>query len=366
LSIEYDRDDSRIITIKRYSKGNLVERDKINRFGNDGLKEGEWREFYEGIKVKTELHYKKGKLDGYYKEYDPYGKLLITLLYSEGRLVEEIEETESEVVVIETFSEDSSYIERGPYVDGIPVGIHKKMDREGNILDSKIFDDNGVLLSRGIIDKEGNKQGDWLDYYRSGTVRATGNYVNNLREGKWQFYFENGNLEQAGSYSLGRQNGPWKWFYKTGEILIEEEFYNGNLEGIYTEYDKEGNILIEGEYFEGEKEGNWVISVNDFVAKGKYITGLEDGRWKYFYNDGQLMFEGNYIQGNADGKHKYYYPDGTLKEEQFYSSGIPDRLWKKFDPEGNLIVSITYENGKEFRINGVKVDFPDDNKVIIK
>jgi uncharacterized protein len=366
LSIEYADDDGRIITIKRYNKGNLVEREKINRYINNNLKDGEWKEFYEGIKVKTEAEYKNGKLDGYYKEYDQFGKLLLTLLYNEGRLIEEIEKVESEVIVIETKSEDGNFIERGPFIDSVPVGIHKKIDMEGNIVDSKIFDDNGVLLSRGIIDKEGKKQGDWLDYYRSGSVRAKGRYVNNMREGKWQFYFNNGSIEQTGNYKLGKQDGPWKWFYKTGEILIEEEFYNGKLEGIYTEYDKVGNIISEGEYFEGEKEGNWTVSINDFIAKGKYIAGLEDGKWKYFYDDGSIMFEGSYIQGNADGKHKYYYSDGTLKEEQFYTSGIPDKLWKKYDPEGNLIVTITYENGKEFRINGVKVDLPDDNKVIIK
>lgn len=365
-SIEYAEDDGRIITIKRYNKGNLVEREKINRFRSDGLKDGEWREFYEGIKIKTESQFKNGVLNGYYKEYDKNGKLLLTLLYDNGRLVEEIEEKESEVVVIENKSDDGNFIERGPYVDGVPVGIHKKIDMEGTIVDSKIFDDYGILLSKGIIDKEGKKQGDWLDYYRSGTVKAKGKYVNNLREGKWQFYFENGKIEQTGTYKLGRQSGAWKWFYDTGEILIEEEFYNGKLEGIYTEYDIDGNILIEGEYFEGEREGNWTNSVNDFVAKGKYITGLEDGKWKYFYPDGSVMFEGNYIQGNADGKHKYFYDDGTLKEEQFYSTGIPDKLWKKYDPEGNIIVTITYENGKEYRINGVKVDLHDDKSVIIK
>ena len=34
--------------------------------------------------------------------------------------------------------------------------------------------------------------------------------------------------------------------------------------------------------------------------------------------------------------------------------------------EGNVIVTISYEDGKEYRINGVKIDFPDDNVVIIK
>ena len=84
-----------------------------------------------------------------------------------------------------------------------------------------------------------------------------------------------------------------------------------------------------------------------------------------YYDDGTLLFEGDYIQGNPDGKLKYYYPKGALKEEQYYSSGIPDKNWKRFDEEGNLIVTITYVDGKEYRINGVRIDLPDtDTKII--
>ena len=89
-------------------------------------------------------------------------------------------------------------------------------------------------------------------------------------------------------------------------------------------------------------------------------------KWKYFYDDGTLLFDGNYVQGQPDGKHKYFYPDGSLKEEQYYSSGVRDKHWKKYDTEGNLIVTISYENGKESRINGVKVDFPGEDTVILK
>ncbi|VAW29200.1 hypothetical protein MNBD_BACTEROID07-194, partial [hydrothermal vent metagenome] len=30
--------------------------------------------------------------------------------------------------------------------------------------------------------------------------------------------------------------------------------------------------------------------------------------------------------------------------------------WKKFDKEGNLIISLTYQLGKELKVDGVKVN----------
>ena len=365
VSIEYAQ-DGRIITIKQYRKGSIAERQKINRYNDQGEKEGIWLEFYEGIKTKNEATYKNGLLNGYYKEYNTKGMLVLTLLYENGKLVEKVNEENKEIVVKEKKDEKGNVIERGPYIDDIPVGIHKTFDEEGNIIDSKIYDDEGILLSTGIIDKEGKREGNWKDLYRTGNMKAEGKYSNNKREGKWTFYFSDGGTEQIGYYRNGLEDGQWIRYYPDGNTFVEESYYNGKKDGYYTEYDEEGNVITEGEYLEGEKERKWTLKINDFKAEGEFITGLRNGRWKYFYDDGTLLFEGVYIQGNPDGKHKYYYPNGQIKEEQYYSSGIPDKHWKRYDEEGNLIVTITYMDGKEYRINGVRIDLPDDDTKIIK
>ena len=365
ISIEF-AEDGRIITIKRYFRGSLTERQKINRYDANNTKDGEWLEFYEGVKVSKEINYKNGLLHGYYKEYGTDGKLLITLLYDNGKLVEEVREDNKNIVVREKYDEKGILLESGPYIDEIPVGIHKMFDETGEIIGSRIYDDIGVLLSSGIIDKEGKRDGDWKDYFRDGNLRAEGKYVDNLREGKWIFYFPVGSVEQVGNYRNGLENGEWIRYHDNGNIYIEESYFNGKEDGLYTEYDEEENVIAQGEYIEGEKESAWILNINDLQAKGNFMTGLRDGKWKYFYDDGTSLFEGNYVQGNPDGKHKYYFPGGELKEEQNYSNGIPDKNWKRFDEEGNLIVTITYLDGKEYRINGVRIDLPDNNTKIIK
>jgi antitoxin component YwqK of YwqJK toxin-antitoxin module len=365
LSIEYDK-DGRIISINRYRKGSIVERERINRYNNGHEKDGIWKSFFEDIKVKVEENYKNGLLDGYHKEYNLQGKLLLTLLYKDGKLINDTVQENNAVIVIEKKDSSGNVIESGPYLRNIAIGIHKEFDKEGNIINSRIFNNDGELVSMGIIDKEGKMEGLWKEFYKEGKTKSEGLYKNNLREGKWNFYFNDGRVEQTGSYKNGKENGLWKWFYNTGEISKEEEFYEGKRDGSYTEYDKLGNILMSGSYIEDEKEGEWNLKINDFIAKGKYVSGLKDGIWKYYYDDNSVMFEGEYIQGNAEGRHRYYYPDNKLKEEQFYINGIPDKLWKKYDEEGNIIVAITYDKGKEYRINGVRIDLPDDKVKIIE
>jgi uncharacterized protein len=362
---EYD-EDGRIITIKKYSNGFLTERERINRYSDKNTKEGVWYEFYNDIRIKSESYYSRGQLDGYYKEYNKEGVLTLTLLYKDGKLVEDVGRDSTKVAITEIKDNEGRVIETGLFKNNIPVGVHKKYDTAGNIITSKIYNENGVIVSEGIIDKEGKRTGNWNDYFINEKVKAQGKYINNLREGRWKFYFEDGKLEQLGNYEKGKENGEWQWYYKNGNTWRVEEFNAGNEDGIYKEYDSSGKVLVEGRYVDGVMEGDWKVSINNFYAEGKYANDFKDGKWKYFYNDGTLMFEGNYIQGNPEGDHKYYYPNGKLKEEQFYVNGIPDKHWKKYDENGNLIVVITYQDGKEYRINGTKVNLPYNSTVLIK
>jgi len=126
------------------------------------------------------------------------------------------------------------------------------------------------------------------------------------------------------------------------------------------------NLKVNIEYIGGEKEGEWIYQVGDHVERGSYVIGLREGVWKYYYPDGSLKYEGSYSQGNPDKRHKFYYPDGSLKEEQYYVMGIREKNWKKYDKEGNLLMTITYKNNEELRINGVKTELPESDIKLIR
>lgn len=366
ISKEFSK-DSIIITLKDYHNGYLVDSERINRFNDSNEKDGLWKTFHANGKVKSEATYRDGVLSGLYKEFNLKGNLVNSYYYEKGQIVlVDTLNNQNNIVVKEDFDDDGNLISSGPYMDDIPVGIHRFYNEEGKVVGGKTYNDKGNLIAEGIIDEEGNRQGDWKDFYTSGSLKAEGKYSNNKRVGNWKFFFVNGKVEQTGKFSNGKYTGIWNWYYPDGSKWREEEYVNGRLEGLYLEYDKLGNIIAEGEYFDGEKEGLWTYKVGDHKEVGKYVTGLRDGEWKYYYDNGNLSFEGNYVQGNPDGKHQLYYDNELLKEERIYVMGYREKNWRKFDEEGNLIVTITYKDDKEVRINGEKINLDYGSTILIK
>ena len=252
-------------------------------------------------------------LHGYYKEYDNRGNLVLTMLYENGAIVKSKVEDEPDIEIVNKYDTDGKLIYSGPYRNKIPVGIHREFGKDGKVTNAFIYNDNGLLLSEGIVDEAGNSNGKWKDLYPDGKIQAEGQYTDNRRTGQWKFYNPSEKVEQTGSYNNGRPDGLWKWYYENGAILREEEYFQGQRDGICTEYSTAGEIIAQGQYSDGEKNGEWKFKSGDFTEEGKYIIGLKDGQWKSYYPDGKLKFKGNYIQGNPDGQHLYYYENGKIK-----------------------------------------------------
>ena len=366
LSREFTK-DSTLVTVVQYKDNYVVDRERLNRVDENGNKQGTFREYYANGKIKKEENYLDNQLHGYYREFDGKGDLVLALRYERGKIVEEIDEDMKELLDMKnTYDEQGRLIFSGGYKDGVPVGIHRFYDTTGVVVNAYLYNDLGQKVSEGIIDDEGKRMGAWTDFYPTGQVRAKGIYVDNERSGDWTFYFKKGGIEQQGKFDRDRLRGIWNWYYPNGNKWREESYFNGKEDGMFVEYDRAGNILTRGEYISGEKEGEWIYHVGDHEEKGSYVIGLREGIWRYYYSDGTLEYEGSYSQGNPDKKHKYYYPDGTLKEEQYYSMGIREKNWKKYDPEGNLVMTITYRNNEEQRINGVKIDLPESDIKLIQ
>jgi antitoxin component YwqK of YwqJK toxin-antitoxin module len=365
LSKEFDKNGN-IITLLEYNNDFLISRERINRTDIKGLKQGEWKEFYPGGGIKSEKTFKDDLLHSYYKEYDNRGKLVLTMLYDNGSIVKSKVEDEPDIEIEKKYDDNGKVIYSGPYRNKVPVGIHREYGKDGKVTNAFFYNDNGVLLSEGIVDDAGNRNGKWKDLSVDGKVLAEGQYSDNRRSGVWKFYNASVKLEQTGSFNNGRPDGLWKWYYENGALLREEEYFQGQRDGTFTEYAQNGDIISQGQYTDGEKNGGWKYKSGDNTEEGKYIIGLRDGIWKSFYPDGKLRFRGNYIQGNPDGQQTYYYENGRVKEEQFYRMGIRQKTWKKYNEDGVPVLTITYKDDIEVSINGVKINLPQSDVKLIK
>ncbi|MFZ5939125.1 MAG: toxin-antitoxin system YwqK family antitoxin [Bacteroidota bacterium] len=366
LSREYDRDGN-IITLLEYKDNFLISREKINRKDAYGRKQGTYKIFNEENQLILEENYLDDALNGLSKRFDENGKLIQSVLYEKGKIIEEIDEDLKDIVEYKnTFDSDGRLTFSGAYINGLAIGIHRYYNQEGVVINAIVYNDDGIKVSEGIIDDEGNINGPWKDFYPTGEIRARGSYRNNQKSGPWVYYFKNGTTEQKGDYLRDRFEGSWIWYYPDGSVCREENYFNGEEDGNFIEYAPDGKILSSGKYISGEREGEWFYDVGDHIEKGSYIAGLREGKWYYYYSDGTVQFEGNYVQGNPDGKQKYYYPGGELKEEQYYKMGVRTRIWTKYNEEGDPVMTVTYRNNEEYRINGIKVNLPESPVKLIR
>ena len=365
-AFEYNKEYT-IITIFEYNKDRLINRERINRIDEEGDKQGIWKEFYEDGKVNIEKGYKNNKLEGYYKKYDRKGNLILTLRYEKGVIVEDnAVDDQEEIEIRKEYDNNGNLKFSGPYKRNTPIGIHREYSKDGEVINSKIYDNNGNIVSVGIVNEKGEKQGKWKNYYTKDKLLSEGQYVDNEKTGTWKYCFKNGRIEQTGKYRNGKPNEIWKWYYTNGKLIKEEEYFNGKRDGVYTEYSENGDIISEGHFLEGEMDGSWRTKIGDHSEAGKYIVGLKDDIWKHFYEDGSLKYKGKFINGNPDGKHQIFWQNGNTKEERYYDNGRREKTWKKYNEDGNLILTITYKDDKEYRVNGVKLDLPESDVKLIK
>jgi antitoxin component YwqK of YwqJK toxin-antitoxin module len=358
LSREFD-EEGKVIALLEYNNDFLISREKINTVDASGLRQGKWLDFWPDGTVKTERNYRDDMLHGYYKEYDEKAKLLVTLLYDNGKVTGTDIDNSTEIEIENRYNDDGKLIYSGPFKDGVPVGIHREYNEDGAVKNAHIYNDNGVLISEGIVDDEGNRYVAWKDYSQGGVIIAEGAYADNRRTGTWKFYTAAGRLDQAGSYSNGRIDGTWRWYYPEGELLREEDYYQGKRDGQYTEYTRTGEIIAQGTYADGERNGQWRFKSGDNTEEGTYLLGLRDGEWKAVYPNGKLRFKGEYRQGNPEGRHVIYYENGRIKEERYYKNGLRTKTWKKYNEEGDIILTVTYRDDVEVNINGVSINLPE-------
>lgn len=355
----YD-EEGKLISIIEYLNDKETDREELNKMHNS-LKIGIWKEFYPNGKIKNESYYSQGKLHGLYKEYDLQGNLKRTYRYQHGTLVDTVVEIEKEIKIVEEFYQkrDSTgeLIKKktGGFVDGKPIGVHRTYDSLGRVNSSKLYDKEGNLIGKGIVNIEGDRVGDWIFFYKNGNKKSEGRYLKNRRSGFWIYYFESGKIEQQGTFKKGRPDGKWEWYFETGNLMRKEYYKNGKENGEQQEFNENQTLIAKGNYIDGLKEGKWFFDYGFHTETGNYKDDNRSGEWFFYYRNGKLYFKGSFIDGKENGEHFYFYQNGKLKEKRYYNFGQKEKNWEYYDYYGTLLKILTFENNKLIKIDGINV-----------
>ena len=168
-----------------------------------------------------------------------------------------------EIEIIRT-SRDSTYFKDGSLFTGQII---------------KIVDDKELLsfsVNRGKID------GQYIEYYTSGSKKNILNYKNGILDGSYTSYYDNEKLMEKSHYKNGLMEGKrillWangnvkeKNFLKKGAINGESEFYysNGNLRKVIS-FDKYNRR--DGEWIDYRLDGK--IKLKVVYESGKFLDSI--------------------------------------------------------------------------------------------
>ena len=86
----------------------------------------------------------------------------------------------------------------------------------------KLFDDKGKLL-KVINNKNGERFGEYKEYYPNGAVKIIGQYTQTDTTATVQAFDKNGNeVTKQVTYKVARQTGKWKYYDDTGKLIRTE------------------------------------------------------------------------------------------------------------------------------------------------
>jgi len=207
-----------------FSKGKIVGRGIVDE---NGLKQGQWTEYYENGAKKAEGKYKNNKKIAYWKFYFKSGKIEQEGLFndygnSEGEwkwyyengndfLISNFQNGLEEGLMLE-YNDTGKVICKGEFIEGLETGPW-------------YFEING-FISKGNY-TEGKRNGMWTEYFANGKTAFSGEYIEDNPNGKHIYYWENGRKKEEGNYIMGKREGEWRKYDKDGLLFIRTFYRNG-------------------------------------------------------------------------------------------------------------------------------------------
>jgi antitoxin component YwqK of YwqJK toxin-antitoxin module len=211
---------------KKLAEGTYINGDESNK-GASGVpkngREDSWIFYHENGKIKDDVHYTDGLLNGASKSYFDNGQLNEEENYQNGKLNG----------VRKVYSENGLLKENGTYVNGLATGHFVFYYESGSIWYEAEY-------------KEGQKNGLEVVYDEEGKKNAEYYVKNDVKHGNEKIYFPNGKVKEERNWEMGKDNGKTKNYFESGGLKTEAQFINGKIHGPFIMYYENGKIQHKG------------------------------------------------------------------------------------------------------------------------
>jgi antitoxin component YwqK of YwqJK toxin-antitoxin module len=83
-----------------------------------------------------------------------------------------------------------------------------------------------ILLTRikQINESYPKANGQFVEYYKNGGIKARGKYKGKQMHGKWEFFRQDGSIMRSGSFKEGEQAGEWITYDAKGKKVKITKF----------------------------------------------------------------------------------------------------------------------------------------------
>jgi len=148
-----------------------------------------------------------------------------------------------------------------------------------------------VSSAQNKTDKQGRRQGQWIEYHDNGVVKSKGEFKNGLPTGEFLYYNENGKLQAKNVFAENGYDAVTEIYSEKGKVVAKGFYKNKKRDGEWQYFDEEQGMLILVEH---------------------YNYGVLHGHWVSYYRTGEPQFEGEYVNGTMIGKWITYDPEGNV------------------------------------------------------
>lgn len=271
-----------------------------------GILHGMQRQWYKDFTPKYNYNFVAGKPDGIQRSWSEEG------VVSEERWKNGSYE---EVLTSWTAAQPKHVrvYDYAPGGDSLNVALGRVLQKEVH------YYETGAMAAITVMSAEPETQ----EFHLGGKVKGKGKGTLDKREGKWEFWHQNGQKMAAGEYKGGKKVGLHELWDERGN-LVEEEIWNPDGTQLERKrvvfYHPNGKIQSEGELDEkGRRKGLWKIWYADGSKQREenWAMDCSKGGGRPFVKELSEWDEsGKLVRKGSEGQQWVYtyFPDGSVSE----------------------------------------------------
>ena len=112
----------------------------------------------------------------------------------------------------------------------------------------------GIVYENNLTYLNGDLYTGRCSVYSGDTLISIQQYSSGKDHGNWIFFFKVGSVETKAKFVFGERDGKWKYYHNNGELKQISRYNKGVRDGIWEKYNEEGQLIEKIRYKEDKNQ----------------------------------------------------------------------------------------------------------------